>query len=170
MSYRTRRSVGIPSAAKRADPSTAAITATRPISTSQTTLSIEVQRFYCRSPCCSRRTFAEPMSDLLGSRPSAGHPSLLCRPWPVASFARRSRRLAETQGRVGIVCGGAGGARLLKHCACRRAALRCCGLSGHAEPDEPTPVHVGVDDWAEWARAHVERSSMGWHTEGMTKG
>lgn len=37
-------------------------------------------------------------------------------------------------------------------------------------PDGPVRVHVGVDDWAEWARAHVERSSMGWHTEGMRKG
>ena len=37
-------------------------------------------------------------------------------------------------------------------------------------PEAPAPVHVGVDDWAEWARAHVERSSMGWHAEGMRKG
>ena len=56
-----------------------------PISTSQTTLRIEVRRLYCSNPCCSRRTFAEPMCDLLASR------------------ARRTRRLAETQGRVGIV-------------------------------------------------------------------
>jgi len=78
-----------------------------------------------------RRTFAEPMSDLLESR------------------ARRTRRLAETQGRVGIVCGGAGGARLLKHLrmpASRATVLRL--VRAMPMPDEPTPVHVGVDDWA----------------------
>ena len=102
-----------------------------PISISQTTLSIQVRRFYCPNPCCSRRTFAEPMSGLLGTR------------------ARRTRRLAETQGRVGIVCGGAGGARLLKHLrmpASRATLLRL--VKAMPMPDEPTPVHVGVDDWA----------------------
>ena len=62
-----------------------------PVSTSRTTLSIAVRRFYCSNPCCRRRTFAEPLSDLLGPR------------------ARRTRRLAETQGRVGIACGGVPG-------------------------------------------------------------
>ena len=74
-------------------------------------------------------------------------------------------RLAETQARVGIVCGGAGGARLLKHLrmpASRATVVRL--VRAMPMPDKPTPVHVGVDDWAEWARAHVERSSMGWHT------
>ena len=102
-----------------------------PISISQTTLSIEVRRFYCSNPCCSRRTFAEPMSDLLGSR------------------ARRTRRLAETQGRVGILCGGAPGARLLKHLrmpASRATVLRL--VRAMPMPEAPTPVHVGVEDWA----------------------
>ena len=129
-----QRSVGVPSAAKRADPSTAAITATPadlPVSTSQTTLSIKVRRFYCPNASCGRRTFAEPMSDLLGSH------------------ARRTRRLAETQGRVGIVCGAAGGARLRKRLrmpASRATVLRL--VRAMPMPDEPIPVHVGVDDWA----------------------
>ena len=100
-----------------------------PISTSQTTLCIEVRRFYCPNPCCSRRTFAEPLSDLLVSR------------------ARRTRRLARTQGRVGIVCGGADGARLLKHLrmpASRSTVLRL--VKAIPMPDKPTVVHVGVDD------------------------
>ena len=62
-----------------------------PVSASRTTLSLEVRRFYCSNPCCRRRTFAQPMSDLLGPR------------------ARRTHRLAEAQGRVGIACGGAPG-------------------------------------------------------------
>ncbi len=102
-----------------------------PISTSRTTLSIEVRRFYCSNPCCSRRTFAEPMSDLVAPR------------------ARRTRRLAETQGRVGIVCGGAPGARLLTHLrmpASRATVLRL--VRAMPMPDAPAPVHVGVDDWA----------------------
>lgn len=102
-----------------------------PISTSRTTLSIKVRRFYCPNPCCCRRTFAEPMSDLLGPR------------------ARRTRRLAQTQGRVGIACGGAGGARLLNHLrmpASRATVLRL--VRAMPMPDAPAPVHVGVDDWA----------------------
>ena len=105
-----------------------------PVSISQTTLSIEVRRFYCLNACCSRRTFAEQMSDLLGSR------------------ARRTRRLAETQGRVGIVCGGAPGARLLKHLrmpASRATVLRL--VKATSMPEAPASVHVGVDDWA-WRR------------------
>ena len=102
-----------------------------PISISQTTLRIEVRRFYCTNPFCSRRTFAEQMADLLGSR------------------ARRTRRLAETQGRVGILCGGAPGARLLKHLrmpASRATVLRL--VKATPMPEAPAPVHVGVDDWA----------------------
>ena len=102
-----------------------------PVSTSQMTLMIEVRRFYCSNLLCRRRTFAEPMSDLLGSR------------------ARRTRRLSETQGRVGIACGGAGGARLLKHLrmpASRATVLRL--VRAMPMPDEAPPVHVGVDDWA----------------------
>ncbi len=102
-----------------------------PVSTSRTTLNIEVRRFYCSNPCCRRRTFAEPASDL------------------VAPWARRTRRLAETQGRVGIVCGGAPGARLLTHLrmpASRATVLRL--VRAMPMPDAPAPTHVGVDDWA----------------------
>ena len=102
-----------------------------PVSASRTTLSIRVRRFHCRNPCCRRRTFAEPVSDLLGPR------------------ARRTRRLAETQGRVGIACGGAPGARLLEHLrmpASRATVLRL--VRTMPMPDAPAPVRVGVDDGA----------------------
>jgi Putative transposase of IS4/5 family (DUF4096) len=53
--------------------------------------------FSCSNPTCRRRTFAEaPMTRL-------------------APRVRRTRRLGEAQARVGIACGGAGGARLLAH-------------------------------------------------------
>ncbi len=102
-----------------------------PISTSRTTLNIEVRRFYCSNPCCCRRTFLERASDLVAPR------------------ARRTRRLAETQGRVGIVCDGAPGAWLLTHLrmpASRATVLRL--VRAMPMPDAPTPTHVGVDDWA----------------------
>ena len=50
---------------------------------------------------------------------------------------------------MGIACGGAGGARLLKHLrmpASRATVLRL--VRAMPMPDEGAPVHVGVDDWA----------------------
>jgi transposase len=60
---------------------------------SEVRLVLSVRRFYCRNMVCPRRTFAEPLPDLLA-------------PW-----ARRTRRLAVTQGKVGVTCGGEAGAR-----------------------------------------------------------
>jgi len=68
-----------------------------PIAASRTSLRIEARRFYCSTPFCHRRTFAEPWPEL------------------VEPHARRTRRLGELQGRVVIACGGEGGASLLKH-------------------------------------------------------
>src|SRR3954454_15040051 len=50
---------------------------------------LRVRRFYCRNPACARRTFAERLPELLGPR------------------ARRTLRLAEAQGRIGVGLGGA---------------------------------------------------------------
>ena len=58
-------------------------------------VSLRVRRFYCLNPSCARQTFAERVSQL------------------VAPFARRTRRLAEAQGRTGAALGGEAGARLL---------------------------------------------------------
>ncbi len=106
-----------------------------PLSTSQTRLRIEVRRFYCRNPTCRRRTFAETPTDLL------------------APHARRTRRLGEAQARVGLACGGAGGARLLTHLhmpvdmpASRATVLRL--VTRIPMPDAPAPIRVGIDDWA----------------------
>jgi hypothetical protein len=102
-----------------------------PIATSRTSLHIEVRRFYCSTPSCHRRTFAEPWPEL------------------VERHARRTCRLGEAQGRVGIVCGGEGGARLLMHLhmpASPATVLRL--VRAMPLPEAPPPVHVGVDDWA----------------------
>ena len=114
---------------------------------SRTTLNIEVRRFYCSNPCCCRRTFAEPASDL------------------VAPWARRTRQLAETQGRVGIVCGGAPGARLLTHLrmpASRATVLRL--VRAMPMPNAPAPTHVGVDDWA-MRKSCSYGKAAGWNHE-----
>jgi transposase len=90
-----------------------------------------VRRFYCRNPACARRTFAERLPGLLGPR------------------ARRTRRLAEAQGRVGVALGGEAGARLLRHLAMATSAdtvLRL--LRGLPLPEPEPPRAVGVDDWA----------------------
>ncbi|AWN52737.1 transposase [Methylobacterium sp. 17Sr1-1] len=63
--------------------------------------------------------------------------------------ARRTRRLGEAQARVGLACGGAGGARLLAHIhmpASRATVLRL--VTRLPMPDTPAPIRVGIDDWA----------------------
>ncbi|MBX6745077.1 MAG: transposase family protein, partial [Acetobacteraceae bacterium] len=60
-------------------------------------LELAVRRLYCRNPACSRRTFVERLPGLVALR------------------ARRTHRLANAQGRVGVALGGAAGARLLGH-------------------------------------------------------
>lgn len=81
-------------------------------------VTLRVRRFYCRNSRCARQTFAESLSDL------------------VAPHARRTGRLAEAQGRVGIAVGGGAGARLLR--LIRRMAL----------PEAGALRVAAVDDWA----------------------
>lgn len=63
------------------------------------TLRLRLRRFYCQHPRCRRRIFAEAFPRLLPSR------------------ARRTRRLARAQARVGLALGGEAGARLTRHLA-----------------------------------------------------
>src|SRR3954463_5017857 len=90
-----------------------------------------VRRFYCRKAACARRTFAERLPELLGPR------------------ARRTGRLAEAQGRVGVALGGGAAAPLLRPLARRGSADRVRRLVGGRPLPEPEPPRVvGVDDWA----------------------
>jgi hypothetical protein len=92
---------------------------------------LRVRRFYCRNAACARRTFAERLPELLGPR------------------ARRTRRLAEAQGRVGVALGGEAGARLLRHLAMPASADTVLRLvQGLPLPEPEPPRVVGVDDWA----------------------
>ncbi len=92
---------------------------------------LRVRRFYCRNAACPRQTFAERVSQR------------------VVPFARRTRRLAEAQGRTGAALGGEAGARLLSRLSMPASAdtvLRL--LSRLPLPDQAEPRVIGVDDWA----------------------
>src|SRR3954453_21785391 len=90
---------------------------------------LRVRRFYCRNAACPRRTFAERLPEL------------------VAAHARRTRRLAEAQGRVGAALGGEASARLLPRLASPASADTVLRLVRRMPLPEP-PRAVGVDDWA----------------------
>ncbi len=94
-------------------------------------IGLGVRRFYCRNPACTRRTFAEQLPEL------------------IMPHARRTRRLAEAQGRVGIAFSGKNAARLLPHLAMPASADTVLRLIRRLPlPEREVPRVVGVDDWA----------------------
>ncbi len=98
-------------------------------------VSLRVRRFYCRNAACPRQTFAERVSQL------------------VVPFARRTRRLAEAQGRTGAALGGEAGARLLSQLSMPASADTVLRLLNRMPlPDQTEPRVIGVDDWAEWLK------------------
>ena len=94
-------------------------------------VSLRVRRFYCRNVACPRQTFAERVAQL------------------VAPFARRTRRLAEAQGRTDAALGGEAGARLLSRLSMPASADTVLRLLNRLPLPLPTgPRVIGVDDWA----------------------
>ena len=94
-------------------------------------LSLHLRRFYCHNPACHRHTFAERLPGLL------------------APQARRTYRLAQAQGRIGVALGGEAGSRLLPHLAMQASADTLLRLVRRMPlPAHPTPRVLGVDDWA----------------------
>ena len=70
-------------------------------------------------------------------------------PQLVVPFARRTRRLAEAQGRTGAALGGEAGARLLSRLSMPASADTVLRLLKRMPlPDETEPRVIGVDDWA----------------------
>ena len=64
-------------------------------------------------------------------------------------FARRTCRLAETQGQTGAALSGEAGARLLSRLSMPASADTVLRLLKRLTlPDRPTPRVIGVDDWA----------------------
>jgi len=84
---------------------------------------LRVRRFYCRNAACPRRTFAERVPQL------------------VAPFARRTRRLAEAQGRTGAALGGEAGARLLSRLSMPASADTVPRLLNRLPLPDQTPRH-----------------------------
>jgi transposase len=88
----------------------------------------------------------------------------------VTARSRRTTRLDCIVHHLGLALGGRPGASFAKRLmlpVSNDTLLRMVRRRSQ-RPAEPLRV-VGIDDWAEWARAHVERSSMGWHTEGFRR-
>jgi transposase len=92
---------------------------------------LQVRRFHCDNPGCSRRTFVEQVPQL------AGH------------HARKTCRLALALRQIGFHCGGEAGSRLAAALGMpvsadtmldliRRTSISCMA----------TPLVLGVDDWA----------------------
>jgi len=94
-------------------------------------LRLRVRRFYCHHPACGRRTFAEPFPRLMPPR------------------ARRTRRLAQAQTRIGLAAGGEAGARLTRHLGMQTSPDTILRLVHRLPlPSVDPPRAVGIDDWA----------------------
>jgi transposase len=93
-------------------------------------LCLQVRRFRCRNPRCSRCTFAETFPEL------------------VMPHAQRTMRLKEAQGKVGLAAGGEVGSALLDTLHMPTSPdsvlreVRATPLTSY-----PTPRVLGVDDW-----------------------
>jgi len=98
----------------------------RPIS-----LLLHVRHFRCPNPACPRKTFAEPLPDLLLPR------------------AQRTSRLRESLRKLGEEGGGEAGARMSKQQGMACSPSTVLRLLRHGPLPPPPPVKVlGVDEWA----------------------
>jgi len=99
-------------------------------------LRVQVRRFRCLDPSCSRQTFAERL------------------PGVASTAGRRTERLGSLQGHLGLVLGGEAGQRLAERLAMPVSAdtlLRMTRQAGNDNKPLPTPRVLAVDDWA-WRR------------------
>ena len=98
----------------------------RPIS-----LILQVRHFRCAHANCPRKTFAEPLPNLL------------------LPHAQRTSRLRESLRKLGEVVGGEAGARVSQQQGMACSPDTILRLVRHAALPEPAPVKVlGVDEWA----------------------
>ncbi len=112
-SYYTRSPMDLPSSG-------------RPVS-----LVLHVRHFRCANALCSRKTFAEPMPNLL------------------LPHAQRTSRLRESLRALGEVVGGEAGAQVSKRQGMACSADTILRLVRHAALPASPPVEVlGVDEWA----------------------
>ena len=100
-------------------------------------IELRVRRFFCVSDDCRQRIFAERL------------------PGTVKPYGRRTLRLSELLGQIGMALGGAAGTRLSRQFgieASEPTVLRQLRAS-RAERATPEPRVVGIDDWA-WRKGH----------------
>lgn len=97
-------------------------------------MQLTVRRYRCRRQDCTQKIFTERLPDI------------------VASKARRTIRLSDSQRAIGLVAGGEPGSRLA-----HRLAMPVSGdtllrmIRSAPVPDFIAPTIVGIDDWA-WRR------------------
>jgi len=94
-------------------------------------LLVQVRRFFCDAPACSRKTFAESFLDV------------------APKHARRTSRQAESLCTIAYVLGGRAGARLVKRLSMPTSRYTLLRLIRRASVLHlPTPQVLGVDDFA----------------------
>ena len=97
-------------------------------------LLIHVRRFFCRENTCTRKIFAERLSEL-------------CHP-----HAQRTKRLQEALHQLGLAVGGQAGADLASELGISGSRDTILRLLHHLPvPVPPEPHVIGLDDWA-WKR------------------
>lgn len=99
-------------------------------------LRVQMHRFFCGNPDCSRRLFAERFPDF------------------VAPYAQKTQRVAQAQTRLAQAVGSRPGVRLAFHLAVGTSATTLLRLERAAPVPAPsTPRVLGIDDWA-FRRGH----------------
>lgn len=102
-----------------------------PLSGKRARLRLRVRRFRCLNASCTKRTFTEPLPDLL------------------SFYARRTVRLSRAQSAIGAALGGEAGARLLHQLAMPISPATILRMFRAQEAAcLATPRILGVDDWA----------------------
>lgn len=94
-------------------------------------LQLHVRRFVCVHPACPRRTFSEPLPEV------------------VAPSARRSVRLANEQRQLGLQVGGEMAARIAQRQGMPLSPATILRLVGRTQlAERATPSLLGVDEWS----------------------
>ncbi len=102
-----------------------------PVTDQAVRLLLHVRRFFCDHPACPKRTFAEPLPDLVPFR------------------AQRTLRLARTLTVLAFALGGEAGARVSAQLRMPISAASCIRLIRQTTlPPVATPGVLGVDDFA----------------------